>query len=187
MTALETDRLLLRPFRLTDAPVLCELLSDPAVLGTLMDVDGPLTLADAESMIAGWQAATGRGESLVFAVVRRASETLVGYIDIELYPEHQRGEMAYWIGHPYWWQGYASEAARRLVRYSFEHLELNRVYAYCLTRNHPSARVLEKAGLIYEGTHRQGAFKNGAFEDVAFYGVLRADYEQYNGQFGQSV
>ncbi len=187
MTTLETDRLLLRPFQRADAPALHELLSDPAVLGTLMDVDGPLTLADAESMIAGWQAAVKRGESLVFAVARRASETLVGYIDIELHPEHQRGEIAFWIGRPYWWQGYASEAARRLVRYAFAHLELNRVYAYCLTRNHASARVLEKAGLLYEGTHRQAAFKDGLFEDVAFYGVTRAEFEQHNGPLGQSA
>lgn len=187
MTTLETDRLLLRPFQLADAPVLHELLSDSAVLGTLMDVDSPLTLDEAASMIASWEAAVARGEALVFAVVRRASETLVGYIDIELQPDHRRGEIAFWIGHSYWWQGYASEAARRLVRYAFEHLELNRVYAYCLARNHASVRVLEKAGLLYEGTHRQGAFKNGMFEDVAFYGVTRAEFEQHNGPLGPSA
>jgi RimJ/RimL family protein N-acetyltransferase len=174
---LETERLLLRPFETTDAPVLHELLSDPAVSGTLMNVDGPLTLADAERMIGGWQAAVAQGEALIFAVMRRANDTLVGYVDLALYPEHQRGEVAYWIGRPYWWQGYAAEAARRVVRCGFENLELNRIYARCLTRNEAAARVLEKAGLIYEGTHRQGAFKNGVFEDVAFYGVLRADYQ----------
>ncbi len=46
MMALETSRLLLRPFTPADAPDLHRLLSDPAVSGTLMDVDGPLTPAD---------------------------------------------------------------------------------------------------------------------------------------------
>lgn len=176
MIALETSRLLLRPFTPADAPDLHRLLSDPAVSGTLMDVDGPLTPADAEQMIARWQAAAARGEALIYAVLRRASATLVGYIDIQLTPEHQRGEIAYWIGQPYWWQGYASEAARRVVHYGFMDLELNRVHARCLRRSEAAARVLAKAGLRYEGTHRQGAFKNGQFEDVAFYGVVRADY-----------
>lgn len=178
MITLETERLLLRPFAPADAPDLRHLLSDPAVSGTLMDVDGPLALDDAERMIAAWQAAAAAGAALVFAVVRRASATLIGYIDLQLAPEHQRGEIAYWIGRPYWWQGYASEAARRVVRCGFEDLELNRVHARCLRRSEAAARVLEKAGLLCEGTHRQGAFKDGVFEDVAFYGVLRADYQR---------
>lgn len=177
MTTLETERLLLRPFALSDAPDLRHLLSDPAVSGTLLDANGPLALDDAERMIAAWQAASAAGAALVFAIVRRASATLIGCVDLQLTPEHQRGEIAYWIGRPYWWQGYASEAARRVVRCGFDDLELNRIHARCLRRSEAAARVLEKAGLRYEGTQRQGAFKDGAFEDVAFYGALRADYQ----------
>ena len=186
MMTLETERLLLRPFHSDDAPVVRELLSAPEVFSTLMDIDEPLTLDAAQTMIAGWQEATHTGAAVVYAITRRSSDTLIGYIDIEMHPEHQRGEVAYWIGVPYWWQGYASEAARRVVRHGFEDLELNRIFAYCLSRNHASARVLEKAGLIYEGTFRQRAFKHNSFEDVAFYGVTREDYREHNGLFGQS-
>lgn len=173
---LETERLLLRRLEPNDATTIQTLLNDPEVSGTLMDISLPFTLDDARAMIAASHTAFVEGTAYVFAVTRKSNGDLVGYCDLEVQAEHRRGEIAYWIGRPYWWQGYATEAAKCIVRFGFEHLNLNRIYAYVLKRNRASANVLTKAGLTYEGTLRQSARKNGVFEDVDFYALLHEDW-----------
>ena len=178
MTTLETARLRLRRFELADAPAVQQLLNDPEVTGTLMDKTLPYSLEDAHTLITASHKGFESGRAYVFAVVRKLNDDLVGYGDIEVRPDHKRGEIAYWIGRPYWWQGYATEAAKCLVQFGFQELALNRIYAFVLKRNEASANVLQKAGLVYEGTQRHGAHKDDVFEDVDFYGLLRQDYLQ---------
>ena len=173
---LETERLLLRCFELSDAATIQQLMNDPEVTGNLMDTNLPYSLEDAESMITNSHRAFEAGDAYVFAVVRKSNDTLVGYCDLEIQPHHKRGEIAYWIGRPYWWQGYATEAAKYVIRFGFETLNLNRIYAHVIKRNTASAGVLTKAGLHLEGTQRQGVYKNDMYEDVEFYGLLREDY-----------
>jgi ribosomal-protein-alanine N-acetyltransferase len=177
LTQLETERLILRCFQPQDAIPMHELLSDPDVSGTLIDHIPTFTLKDAEQLAERSAEALRTGDGYLFAVIRKSNDTLVGSINLRLTPEQPRAELAYWFGRPYWWQGYATEAARHMVQFAFETLNLNRIYAYCLTRNKAAARVLEKVGLQYEGTMRQRVVKNNMPEDVAFYGMIRADYQ----------
>lgn len=173
---LETERLRLRCFELSDAPYVQVLLNDPEVIGTMIDLSLPFSLADAQTMIANGHRAFQEGSAYVFAITRRSNGDLVGYADIEVQAAHRRGEIAYWIGKPYWWQGYATEAAKAIIRFGFEDLGLNRIYAFVLTRNTASAHVLQKAGLTHEGTLRHSVRKNDVFENVDFYGLLRQDW-----------
>ncbi len=71
---------------------------------------------------------------------------------------HQKGELAYWVGQTYWGKGYATEAAEAMVAFGFETLELNRIHAATLTVNPASSRVMEKAGMRLEGTMKQDLF-----------------------------
>ncbi|MBZ0301169.1 MAG: GNAT family N-acetyltransferase [Anaerolineae bacterium] len=173
---LETERLRLRRFELADAPIVQTLLNDPDVTGNLLEASLPFSLEDACSMITTSHATFEAGTGWAFAVTRKSNDDLVGYCDIQLQCEHQRGAITYWIGRPYWWQGYATEAAKKVVRFGYEQLGLNRIYAYVLQRNTASAHVLQKAGLIREGTLRQSILKAGVFEDVDFYALLREDW-----------
>ncbi|HYC60995.1 MAG TPA: GNAT family protein [Thermoanaerobaculia bacterium] len=85
------------------------------------------------------------------------------------------GEIGYWIGVPYWGRGYASDAARTIVRYGFEQCGLDRVFACHFTRNAASGRVLQKARMQYEGTLRRHLVKWDERIDLAFYGSLREE------------
>ncbi len=176
LPTLETERLLLRRFEMADAGQLTALLQSPETIEMLMDITHPYTEAEAEAMIRRSHQEAMEGTACRFALERPQDFTLIGYMDIEVNLTHQRGELAYWIGQPFWHQGYAAEAARRVVQFGFEELKLNRVYAYCLEHNSAAARVLEKAGLVREGVFRQGAYHHGSYEDVAFYGLLRTGY-----------
>ena len=173
---LETERLCLRRFELADAPAVQTLINDPDITGNLMDVSLPCSLDDVRAMIVRSHSESEAGAAFAFAVLRKSNDDLVGYCDLTVHKDHQRGEITYWIGRPYWWQGYATEAAKCVIRFGFEDLGLNRIFAHVLKRNDASAHVLQKAGLVYEGTHRQGARKDEVYEDVDFYALLRQDY-----------
>ena len=92
--------------------------------------------------------------------------------------------MGFWIGVQSWGKGYATEAAGRVIRYAFEELRLNRVYAHHMLRNPASGRVLEKVGMKREGLLRQRVRKWGVFEDVVLLALLRQDWAMTTGKPG---
>jgi ribosomal-protein-alanine N-acetyltransferase len=171
---LETARLRLRPFEPGDAEQLQELAGARSVAeGTLL-IPHPYPLTEAVEWIASRPQALENG-NLVYAVTLRASGALIGAMGLVLRPQHDKGELGYWIGEPYWGQGFATEAARAVVDYGFDTFALNRVFAIHFTRNPASGRVLEKSGMRHEGSLRQDVKKWDEYVDVEVYGILRSD------------
>jgi len=123
---LHTDRLPLRPHALADAPELARLAGAREVAATTLRIPHPYSVADAEAFISGWQDAD---ERVAFAVVLRENSVLLGGAGLRLEKEHRHAELGYWIGTPYWGKGYATEAARAILRYGFEVLKLHRIHA----------------------------------------------------------
>ena len=78
---------------------------------------------------------------------------------------------------PYWNRGFATEAARAILAFGFESLELNRIYALHMTVNPASGRVLHKAGMRHEGTLRQSVVKWGDHKDIGVYGILAKEWQ----------
>lgn len=174
MHTLSTERLVLRALEPTDAPIVEALVGAVEVARTT-NLPHPYPPGGALEWIAAGLEAAAQGQRYPFAIVRHSDGALVGSITLWLTPEHQRGELGYWVGHPYWGQGYATEAAARVVAYAFEELDLRRVTAQALRHNRASTRVMEKAGMMHEGTLRQHICHWGVFKDVDVYGVLRTD------------
>jgi RimJ/RimL family protein N-acetyltransferase len=84
--------------------------------------------------------------------------------------------MGYWIGAPYWNRGYATEAARAVLRFAFDTVGLHRIYATHFTRNPASGRVMEKTGMQREGVWREHLMRGERFEDAVVYGILREEW-----------
>jgi ribosomal-protein-alanine N-acetyltransferase len=175
LPTLETDRLILRAFSEDDAPAVQTLARAREVADTTLNIPHPYPENGATTWIACHPANMEKGQ-YTFAIVRRQDQVLVGAMGIATNPTHNKGELGYWIGVPYWNQGYATEAARRIVQWGFEELHLNRIYARYLVRNSASARVMQKAGLKYEGTFKQDALKWDVYEDIGLCGLIRAEY-----------
>lgn len=173
---LETTRLILRPFTLDDAPVVQRLAAAREIAATTANIPHPYEEGMAEAWISGHQARFEAGQLLNFAIVRRADHTLLGAIGLHFNQAHANAELGYWMGLPYWGEGYMTEAAGAVVRYAFEVLNLNRVFACHFVRNPASGRVMQKIGMVYEGCLRQHVLKWGQFEDMAYYGILKSEY-----------
>jgi RimJ/RimL family protein N-acetyltransferase len=175
---LETERLLLRPFDLSDAETVQRLASDWEVASMVPSIPHPYPDGAAESWIHYLKQASEKGNEIGFAIVRRVDNALIGSISLMINKTHQKGEIGYWLGREYWGNGYATEACKKIIEFGFCELKLNRLFAPVMTRNAASARVLGKAGLKYEGTARQSLLIRGVFEDIATFGLVKSEYSK---------
>lgn len=105
------------------------------------------------------------------AIAEKKSNELCGTITIDIHKFFPRAELGYWISIPHRNKGYASEAVRAVIEYGFSSLNLKRIQAVHDINNPASGRVLEKAGMVYEGTLRQ---YNGV-SDEKMYSVIKSD------------
>jgi ribosomal-protein-alanine N-acetyltransferase len=88
-------------------------------------------------------------------------------------PHHARAELGYALSRDYWGRGLMAEAVCAMISFGFDKMNLNRIEARCIAENVASARVMEKAGMIYEGTLRQRELIKGEHRDIKVYSVLR--------------
>jgi len=174
--SLETDRLLLRPFAPADARDVQRLAGDIDIAATTLEIPHPYEDGMAEEWIATHADRYERGEFACFAIALRETKALVGAISLTIESRHERGELGYWIGKPYWGNGYCTEAAGAVLRFGFDVLKLNRIYSSHMVRNPASGRVQEKIGMTFEGRLKQHIKRFGEVEDVEVRAVLRSDY-----------
>jgi ribosomal-protein-alanine N-acetyltransferase len=173
---LETDRLLLRPFSLTDSPDVQKLAGDEAIAATTLTIPHPYEDGMAEEWIGSHQQRYEKAEVVTFAITFLDGRTLIGAIGLEINKQHERAELGYWIGKPYWNNGYCTEAAEAVVRYGFDELKLHRIHAAHFSRNRASGRVMEKIGMKHEGRLRNHIKKWGRSEDLEIFGILKEEF-----------
>jgi len=181
---LETGRLILRPFALSDAADVQRLAGDRAIADTTATVPHPYEDGMAEAWISTHGKDFAAGTSLTLAVALKPESALVGAIGLAKIAAGHQAEMGYWIGKPYWNQGFCTEAAAALLRHAFLTLGLARVYATHLARNPASGRVMRKVGMRHEGTLRKHLRKWDVLEDVECYGILREEWKGSGGNAG---
>jgi RimJ/RimL family protein N-acetyltransferase len=162
----------LRAFALSDAPEVQLLCSAREIATGTLEIPHPYPDGAAEE----WISSHGRDDSPTWAIERKDDGALVGAMSLRREPAHNRAELGYWIGVPYWNRGYATEAALAVLRHAFEALGLNRVYAYHFTNNPASGRVLQKIGMVHEGRRRAHTRKWGEYLDNEAYGILRSEW-----------
>ena len=174
---LETERLLLRPFELADAKEVQGLAGDRSIADTTTSIPHPYEDGMAEEWISRHQGAFDQGKEVIFAIARKGDGALVGAISLMgVSPGHQ-AELGYWVGKPYWGQGFCTEAARVVLRYGFYSMGLKRIHACHFARNPASGRVMQKIGMRHEGCRRGHVKKWDALENLVLYGILITDWK----------
>lgn len=149
---LETKRLILRPWKEDDAETLYEYAKDPLV--------GPS---------AGWPVHTSvensreiikhvLSASETYAVCLKEDNKAIGSIGLLIGEQSNKGiaqneaEIGYWIGVPFWGQGFIPEATEEIIRYAFEDLGMKKLWCGYFDGNENSKRVQEKCGFQYQYT-----------------------------------
>ena len=171
---LTSNRLILREFALADAPDVQRLAGDRDVASTTSNIPHPYLDGMAEQWISQNRKEFEAGTYVTFAIANQHDNNLVGAIGLSsIDHEHAVAEIGFWVGKPFWNLGYCTEAGRAVIKFGFDVLSLNRIYARHFKRNPASGRVMEKMGMTYEGCFRQHFKKWGNYEDLVFYGILK--------------
>jgi ribosomal-protein-alanine N-acetyltransferase len=170
---IETERLLLRDFVEADWRALHEYGSNPEVVRYLPW--GPNTEEDSRDFIR--RSIEIQNESprrrFEIGIVLKEEDRLIGGCGIrENNPTLREGNLGYVLNRDYWGRGIATEAARALVRFGFETLELHRIFATCYPENKASERVLQKCGMSLEGRLRENLLMRGEWRDSLLYAIL---------------
>jgi ribosomal-protein-alanine N-acetyltransferase len=182
MPVLRTERLVLRPFAVSDAVDVQRLAGDWAIADTTLNIPHPYEDGMAEQWIATHKPRFEEGKLCNFAVTLRDSGDLVGAIGLVITRRFDHAELGYWIGKPYWGKGFCTEAARAVIDYGFTVLGLQRIHASHLARNPASGRVMRNIGMKQEGTLRGHAKKWDKYEDLVLYGILKQEWQDRSQQ-----
>ncbi len=154
MNQIETDRLLLRPFRDADTLRLAKLANQAEIAHMLASMPHPYSLSDAEDFLERLRNLPANAAQ--FAVtVKDAGDELIGGIGYGLTTRQDKPceeiDFGYWLGLAYWGKGYASEAAHAVIAHAFEVNSIDRIDADYLTTNPASGRILERVGFLDQG------------------------------------
>jgi len=164
---LTTERLNLRPLRLTDADAILAYSSDEE-WATFHDA--PLNLHWVEQFVARYVLAPWADDPR-FSIV--LDSEVVGGIGLTIDRKYAHGELAYSLAREHWGKGLVVEAAREVVRWGFEEMELAKIWTRSDALNTQSTRVMEKLGMTLEGVLRAQTVVRGERRDEARYGLLR--------------
>lgn len=165
----------LRPYTEVDIPELVRLIGTREVAATTLRIAHPYTEQDARAFLE----LTKDPDKIWLAITLRSDGRQVGGVGLRVDQHHQHAELGYWLGVPYWGRGYASEAAREMLRYGFENLHLHRIFASHFKHNPASGRILKKIGMRHEGCQREHLRKWDQFVDSELYGILRREWETH--------
>ncbi|OBP16674.1 hypothetical protein A5320_04600 [Rheinheimera sp. SA_1] len=153
---LKTNRLHLRPFTQEDAKTVQLLAGDKRIAQMTQTIPHPYPDGTAENWIAGHAAAFRQKTEIVFAIELQSSTQLIGAVSLlHIDKNHSSAEIGYWLGVPYWGQGYATEALLRLLQFAQDDLQLRQFFGQCFANNVASAKVLKKAGLVQQDLSEQ--------------------------------
>ena len=171
-TTLKTERLLLRPFELSDIDAVLEYANDPEWAEFLSDaVPQPYTRRDAEEFVAGKLLAPSGQFSWAISL----KGVGIGDITLRVDSKHDRGEIGYSLAKAHWGRGFTAEAARAVIDWGFAERGLHRISSNADIRNRRSWRVMEKLGMSREGlflSHRKDPRPGYPRIDMVYYGLL---------------
>ncbi len=166
---LKTDRLVLRGFTLNDAKDVQRMAGNINVAKMTLNIPHPYRDGMAEEWINSHPVKLKAGTQLSYAITSSETGVLFGAISLT-HIEKTQANLGYWIGEPYWGNGYCPEAGIRLVNFAFDELNLERVYALHLTSNPASGRVMKKMGMKHHSTE-QRPDRNGDPASMEFYTI----------------
>jgi RimJ/RimL family protein N-acetyltransferase len=177
---LETERLRLSALKATDISTIVQLANNVNIARYTRNLPYPYFEKDAIFWLNLAHQGIQGGSKLVVAIRDKASDEFMGGTGLHINERHHRAELGYWIGEPFWGKGYVTEAAKAMIDYAFDKLNLNRVQAHHMKENVGSGRVMQKAGLLYEGEMVEHEFKSGVYHTLVAYGITKRQYRQHH-------
>jgi RimJ/RimL family protein N-acetyltransferase len=172
-----TERLRLRQLTHADAPGMIAIFGDPEVL-RFLDNEPTDTLEKALELIDWLAGSFSKQEGINWAITLPSDDKLIGMCGAYLWHRsHRHVDIGYHIRRADWGQGYATEAARAIIRWCFDNLDVHRIQSDCTEGHIASERVMLKCGFTLEGIWRESCWEHGRFVNIKQFGLLRREFE----------
>jgi ribosomal-protein-alanine N-acetyltransferase len=174
---LETDRLILRRFCIEDADAMFRNWANDVEVTKYLTWPAHSDVSVSKTVINSWLGLYQKINHYSWTIVLKEIDEPIGSIAaVEQRDDIGMVHIGYCIGRKWWRCGYASEALIRLVRFFFDDVGANRIETRHDPRNPNSGKVMQKAGLRYEGIFRDADINNQGVCDAARYAILADDF-----------
>ncbi|MEL6143214.1 MAG: GNAT family N-acetyltransferase, partial [Bacteroidota bacterium] len=140
---LHTNRLHLRKIQVEDFPALVRYADNKKVSDNIVNIPYPFREPDAAFRMSYVARGFKNKTHYSFAIILKERQEFIGEISLHL-TGNQAAQLGYWVGEPFWNQGIATEAARVVLQFGFEKLELEKVIASHYRGNESSGKVMTK-------------------------------------------
>lgn len=178
---LETNQLILSRILYTDIPVIVEYAGNVKIAEMTLNIPHPYQEEDAIFWINMANNGFKDKTQFTFGIRLKSTDEFIGGIGLKINNRFDRAELAYWVAEPFWNNGYASEAVSGILKFGFETLELNKIYATHIAENPASGRVMIKNKMILEGELKDHTKKEGQYKSIFQYRLTRNEYKKATG------
>lgn len=177
---IETDRLILRPFTLDDAEAMFRNWAGDDEVTKYLTWPTHTGVEVSRMVLSDWTSHYAEPDFYNWAIVLKenGSEPIGSIAAVHIKEKTRCATMGYCMGRTHWGKGIMPEALSALIDFFFGEVGINRVEAEHEVNNPKSGRVMEKAGMRYEGTKRQGGSSNQGIVDICMWAILRQDWEE---------
>jgi [ribosomal protein S5]-alanine N-acetyltransferase len=173
---LETERLILRRITLEDVEDMYSYGSNEEV-SKYVTWNTHRTLSDTKEFVEFVLSQYEDKKVAPWGIEYKENGKFIGTIDFVWWqPKHKSAEIGYVISQNYWGKGITTEAAKEIIKFGFEEMDLVRIQARCFVENIGSERVMEKTGMSFEGVSRKGMFVKGKHQDLKMYSILKEEF-----------
>lgn len=180
---IKTERLILRKFKIEDAAVMYRNWASDDEVTKYLTWPTHTSVDVTYKVLEEWIQNYSRPDFYHWAIELKEIGEPIGSISVVKYDEKTASASIGWcMGKQWWGQRIMPEAARAVVEYLFESVEFNRIAAKHDSNNSKSGRVMQKIGMVCEGTLRASGKNNQGIVDQVYYSILKEDYEKNHDQ-----
>ena len=176
---LETDRLILRRFTMADAPLMYRNWASDDNVTTYLTWPTHTSVSVTRGVLEDWTARYGEPDFYSWCIELKETGEPIGSLSVVSHDDATDAATVGWcLGARWWGRGLMPEAGRAVLQYLFGVVGFNRIVAKHDVENRKSGRVMQKLGMVQEGTFRKSGRNNRGIVDEVVYSILREDYEK---------
>lgn len=173
---IETERLILRPYTIDDSEAMYQNWARSENVTRYLTWPPHSSVEATRTLLSIWEANYQDPTTYHWGIVLMGTDEVIGDISVvHMNEKTLNAELGWCLGEAWWGRGIMPEAALAVRDYLFDTVGFNRVEARHDKNNPKSGRVMQKIGMLYEGTRRAAGLNNQGICDVVLYGILRDD------------
>ncbi|MDR8392298.1 GNAT family N-acetyltransferase [Aliifodinibius sp. S!AR15-10] len=173
---IETERIRLRKPEVRDIPQIVTYAGHPKIAEMTLNIPHPYQEKDAVKWLNMANEGFEDKSKYLFAICHLQEDEMIGAIGLKVNKRFNRAELGFWIGEPFWNNGYATEAVKEVIKFGFKEIDLNKIYAIHLVKNPASGKVMQNNGMIKEGELVEHIKKGAEYFSVIQYRLTRKEY-----------